>query len=182
MDEPRFDPGGFWEFHLSGGAVRTREGRRVVVLPEAVAGPLVRLALDQGDEVLLSEIGAALGEEAAASLGADLTERAPETVLGHARSVVALFGLGRLSLDRWGDALVAKLEGAPALHSEGLAALLGGLFGALGRAEVGCVSAGAGLFILVHPDVADAVRAWVAEGADLATITGRLAPAAGAAS
>lgn len=182
MDEPRFDPGGFWEFHLSGGAVHTREGRRVIVLPEDVAGPLVRLALDQGDEVLLAELGTALGAEAAASLGANLTERSPETVLGHARSVVALFGLGRLSLEQWGDALVAKLEGAPALHTEGLAALLGGLFGALGGAEVQCVAAGDGLFLVLHPHIADAVRAWVAEGADLAAITARLAPAAGATS
>jgi hypothetical protein len=182
MDEPRFDPGGFWEFHLSGGAMRTREGRRVVVLPEDVAGPLVRLALDQGDQVLLSEIGAALGAECAASLGEGLDERSPETVLGHARSVVALFGLGRLSLDRWGDALVAKLEGPPALHHEGLAALLGGLFGALGGTEVGCVSAGGGLFVLVHPDVVDAVHGWISEGADLAAISARLAPATGGAS
>ena len=127
MDEPRFDPGGFWEFHLSGGAVHTREGRRVVVLPEDVAGPLVRLALDQGDEVLLAELGTALGAEAAASLGANLTERSPETVLGHARSVVALFGLGRLSLEQWGDALVARLEGMitdPVYEGKSMAGLI----------------------------------------------------------
>lgn len=182
MDEPRFDPGGFWEFHLHGGAVRTRAGRRVVVLPEDVAGPLVRLALDQGDQVLLAEVGAALGAEAAVTLGAELGERSPENVLGHARSVVALFGLGRLSLDRWGDALVAKLEDAPALHHKALAALLGGLFGALGRTEVGCVSAGDGLFVLVHPDIVDAVRGWVTEGADLAAISARLTRPQGAVS
>ena len=182
MDEPRFDPGGFWEFHLSGGALRTREGRRVVVLPENVAGPLFRLALDHGDQVLLSEIGASLGAEAAAALGEGLQERAPETVLGHARSVVALFGLGRLSLDRWGDALVATLEGAPALHGDALAALLGGLFSALGSAVVSCVSIGGGRFILVHPDVADAVRGWVAGGADLGGVIARLAHPAGGAS
>jgi len=180
MDEPRFDPGGFWEFHLSGGAVRTREGRRVVVLPENVAGPLVRLALDQGDQSLLTEIGAGLGAEAVASLGDGLQERSPETVLGHARSVVALFGLGRLSLDRWGDMLVATLDGAPELHSDGLAALLGGLFGALGGIEVGCVSAGGGRFLLVHPDVVDAVSAMVASGAELGSVASQLAPSGGA--
>lgn len=182
MDEPRFDPGGFWEFHLNGGAVRTREGRRVIVMPEDVAGPLVRLALDQGDQVLLSEIGAALGAEAAATLGEDLGERSPETVLGHAASVVALFGLGRLSLERWGDAVVASLSGAPALHGEALAALLGGLFSALGGMEVGCAALGDGRFVLVHPDVVDAVRGWVAEGADLGAVAARLAAPAGAAS
>lgn len=182
MDEPRFDPGGFWEFHLSDGAVRTRAGRRVVVMPEHVAGPLVRLALDQGDQVLLSEIGAALGAEAAASLGDGLVERSPESVLGHAAGVVALFGLGRLSLEQWGDAVVATLADAPALHGDGLAALLGGLFGALGGTDVGCVAAGGGRFLLVHPDVVDAVHGWVASGADVGAIAARLAQVTGGAS
>jgi hypothetical protein len=180
MDEPRFDPGGFWEFHLSGGAVRTRAGRRVVVLPEDVAAPLLRLALAQGDERLLAQLGAALGAEAVETLGGDVETRSPETVVGHLKSVVALFGLGRLSLERWGDALVLTLDGAPPLPADALGALLGGLLGALGGADARCIPTQDGRFVVVHADVAAAVRAWAAEGAAPGVIAARLAPAGAA--
>jgi hypothetical protein len=180
MDEPRFDPGGFWEFHLSGGAVRTRAGRRVVVLPEDVAAPLLRLALAQGDARLLTHLGAALGAEAMDTLGGDVEARSPETVVGHLKSVVALFGLGRLSLERWGDALVVTLDGAPPLPADALGALLSGLFGALGEAEARCVPTQDGRFVIVHADAVATVRAWAAEGAGPGMIAARLAPSGGA--
>ncbi len=179
MDEPRFDPGGFWEFHLSGGAVRTRAGRRVVVLPEDIAAPLLRLALAQGDERMLAQLGAALGAEAVETLGGDVEARTAETVVGHLKSVVALFGLGRLSLERWGDALVVTLDGAPPLPADALGALLGGLFGALGGDAVRCVPTEDGRFVVVHAEAAEAVRAWAAEGVGPGVIAARLAPAGG---
>lgn len=182
MDEPRFDPGGFWEFHLSGGAVRTRNGRRVVALPEDVVATLLRLALAQGDETLLARIRAALGEEAAATLEGDPGARSPETVLGHVKSVVALFGLGRLALEQWGHVLVATLDGAPPLPPDALAALLGGLFAALGGRDARCVATREGRFVVVHAEAAAAVRSWAAEGAEPGVIATRLGPASEAAS
>ncbi len=64
----------------------------------------------------LEQLGASLGEEAAAAL----KKRRPETnslateeVAEELGGELSLCGLGSLSLERWGEALVARVEGCP---------------------------------------------------------------------
>jgi hypothetical protein len=174
MDDARFDPGAFWEFHLASGAMHTREGLRVAALPFDVLTALVGHAVARGDLALVRRVGAALGAEARASLPADPAGLTPEAVLGHAGTVTALFGLGRLGLVRYGDALLATLPGATDLGDDAVAALLAGLLEVLADAPVACVAVGGGRFLVLSPEAAGAVGAWVSQGAGLGAVLDRL--------
>jgi hypothetical protein len=171
------DPAGFFEFDLAGGEVRARSGHRVLVLSDTVVAPLVSAAVQNGDLTAVRRLGRHMGEEVANALGGELGDAPPDLVLGHAATVVSLFGWGRLHLERWGDALCARLEGLPQLDADHLAiaALLGGLFSALARKEVACVPVSAeGHFLLVDPHIAEQVWNWSRSGDDVAAIVGRL--------
>lgn len=176
MSQPRFDPAGFYQFNLADGAVRTRAGGRVLVLSDSAIAPLISTAVQHGDLTAVRRLGKQIGDQIVDSLGGPADERPPETVLGHAASVLALFGWGRLSLVRFGDALVARVEGAPALDEDhlGVAALLGGVFSSLAHREVACVPVDAERFLLVSPHVAEQVWTWSKEGHGLAAIIDRL--------
>lgn len=191
MSQPSpFDPGGFFEFDLAGGEVRARSGNRVLVLSDTVVAPLVSAAVQNGDLTAVRRLGRHMGEEVARALGGEAREAAPELVLGHAAAVVSLFGWGRLRIERWGDALSARLDQLPQLDADHLAiaALLGGLFSALARQEVACVPvssiAGAegtsAQFLLVDPHIAEQVWNWSRTGDDVPAIVSRLAIPAGA--
>ncbi len=176
MPEPRFDPGGFYEFNLAEGAVRTRHGDRVVVLSDTVLGPLVAGAVRNGDLTAIRTLGRDVGSHVRESLGGSPAEAPPETVLGHAASILSLFGWGRLGFEQWGDALVATLSHAPVLdeQQQAVAALLGSMFSRLIDHDVACVPVADGKFLVLNPGVAEQVWAWVVQGRDLPAIVGRL--------
>jgi hypothetical protein len=184
MAQPSFDPGAFFTFDLRGGQVHTREGRRVLVLSDSVLAPLVAAAVANGDLTVVRRLGRHMGEEVRASLGGTADEIPVDVVLGHLGGVLALFGWGRIQLDRWGDALVARVEHAPAIDTEqlALAALLGGLFSSVTGRDVACVPVGTNVeFLLVAPVIAETVWGWARTGEDVASIVARLAPEAQAA-
>ena len=174
-----FDPAAYYTFDLAVGAVRNRHGDRVLVFSADAVGPLVATAARHGDLTSVRTFGKRMGEYAAQSLSADAGSSAPELVLNHASGTLSLLGWGQLSLERWGRALVLRLDGAPDLDGGrlGLAALLGGLFTSLGGQDVACVPVGeASRFIVVHPQVAETVWTWTKEGAGLPEVVARLMP------
>ncbi|MDQ3031533.1 MAG: hypothetical protein M3Y87_03890 [Myxococcota bacterium] len=178
------DPAGFFEFDLAGGEVRARSGNRVLVLSDTVVAPLVSAAVHNGDLTAVRRLGRHMGEEVASAIGSDAGDSTPELVLGHAATIVSLFGWGRLHLERWGDALCARLEKLPQLDADHLAiaALLGGLFSALAKQEVACVPVSTdGRFLLVDPQIAEQVWNWSRGGDDVPAIVGRLQSSAEAA-
>jgi hypothetical protein len=176
MTDTAFDPGGFYEFDLGRGTVRTQAGSRVVVLSDNVLAPLVSAAATQGDLTAVRRLGKQLGEQILGNVGGDVTVAPPARVLGHAAAVLGLFGWGRLGLERWGDALVATLTDMPVLDDAqlGVAALLGGIFTSLGGREVACVPVSGAKFLLVDPGIADHVWNWAQEGSSIAGIVDRL--------
>ncbi len=179
MADTAFDPGGFFEFDLARGAVSSRGGERVLILSDDVVAPLIAAAVNNGDLTAVRKLGKHLGEAAAGGIDGEPASKRPELVLGRAADVLSLFGWGRLRVERWGDALVAALEGLPALDDAhlGVAALLGGLFSSLADREVACVPVSeAGRFLLVDPSVAQQVWKWSRGGDDVPAIVGRLAP------
>ena len=177
MTDTAFDPGGFFEFDLASGAVRTRGGERVLVLGEGALAPLVAAAVKNGDLTAVRKLGKQLGDAAAEGL-ASTSSSTPEVVLARAADVISLFGWGRLTVDRWGDALSARVDGLPALDEAhlGVSALLGGLFSALADREVACVPVSEdGLFLLVDPSIAQQVWKWSRAGDGVPAIVARLA-------
>jgi hypothetical protein len=123
-----FDPKGFYEFDLARGAVSTRGGARVIVLSDTVVASLVSAAVETGDLTVLRELGKQIGAQVVASLGGAVFDDSPEQVLAHTSGWLGVLGWGRLGFERWGQALVAVMEGVPALDEDslGIAALLGG--------------------------------------------------------
>ena len=178
-EPPRFDPADFFRFDLEGGAVRTRGGARVVVLAAEAVGPLVAAAVARGDLTAMRRFGRQVGGQVADSLGASPAEAPADVVLGHLRPLFALFGWGALRAERWGDALVMKVDDPPQLDEErlALAALLGGALSAASGRDVACVPLPEEGFLVVAPDVAEQVWRWAHEGVGLLDILGRLAPA-----
>ena len=177
MTDATFDPGGFLSFDLNAGSIHSREGARMLLLSDAVLAPLVSAAVSNGDLTAVRKLGRELGDATARAVP-DANSRPAEQVLSSAAAVLAVFGWGRLEIQRWGDALVAHVEGLPALDDDhlGVAALLGGLFSALASAEVACVPVSEdGRFLLVSPEVAQKVWKWSRGGDDVAAIVGRLA-------
>lgn len=170
-----FDPGGFFEFDLARGAVRDRAGERVLVLSGGSLSPLITAAVKAGDLTAVRRLGKHLGE--AAARGIDPRSSTPEVVIGRAADVLSLFGWGRLNVDRWGDALTARVDGLPELDDDhlGIAALLGGLFSVLAEREVACVPVSRdGIFLLVDPTVAQQVWKWSRAGDGVPAIVARL--------
>lgn len=179
MSQTNFDPGGYFEFDLAKGAVRSRDGERLLVLSDNVVAPLVSAAVEAGDLTAVRRLGRQLGASAKGELGGDTGPLPAEDVLGAAAGLLGIFGWGRLTVDRWGDALVAILDELPGLDTEhlGVAALLGGLFSSLSDREVACVPvSNDGIFLVVDPSVAQQIWKWSRAGDDIATIVGRLAP------
>ncbi len=178
---PAFDAGGFYEFDLTAGSVKDRGGERVVVLTEAVFTPLVQSAVQNGDLTALRELGSALGARVQASVG-DQAAASPSAVFDAVAGLLAVFGWGRLEVQRWGDALALRLHDAPAHDEHGLAvsALLGGLMSTLGDSDAACVPVADGSFLLVAAEIAEEVWGWAQEADDVATLVARLAPGGGA--
>ncbi len=176
MHDGRFDPGGFYEFNLAGGTVRTRAGGRVVVLPDDTLAALISSAARDGDLTPLRRLGEALGDLVVDAIDRPASVLSPEAILGQASMATALFGWGRLAFERWGPALVIVVGDLPPVDEDdlGAAALLGGLFSRLSQQQVACVPTGNSRFIMVDLEVAETVWAWFKEGADLPSIVGRL--------
>lgn len=177
MPEPQFDPGAFFQFDLAHGAVRARGGTRVLVLSQSVLAPLIATAVQNGDLTAVRALGNQLGQSVASSLGHGPMDRSPEAVLGHAANLIALYGWGRLQLERWGDALTLVVEELPPLDDDNLAvaALLGGLFSTLSEQEVACVPIGTtNRYLMVDPQIAEYVWSWSKDGESLGQIISRL--------
>jgi hypothetical protein len=177
MTETNFDPGGFFQFDLAHGRVRTRGGARVLVLAENVLAPLIVNAVQSGDLTAIRQLGSQLGSIVAQSLPAPASSLPPQVVISHAGGVMSLYGWGRLKLEQWGGALVLVVEGLPPLDEDNLAvaALLGGIFSTLCSAEVACVPmARTTKYIMVDPRIAEQVWTWSKSGDNLATIASKL--------
>ena len=178
MGEPQFDPNRFFSFDLSRGSVTTQGGARVLVLTENVLAPLIATAVRGGDLTAVRELGSQLGSYVATTLGKPAVELSPEVVVAHAANVMALYGWGRVQLERWGDALALDVQQIPPLDGENLAvaALLGGMFSALSGREVACVPIGSSKrYLVVDPMVAERVWAWSKSGETVGAIVSRLA-------
>lgn len=181
MSEPRFDPGGFYEFDLDVGAMRTREGARVLVLSEDVLAPLISAAVYGGDLTPVRRLGTQLGQVVAAGLS-DASKATPEEVISHVAGTLGMFGWGQVSMSRFGDAVVVRTESPPELDADhlGMAALLGGIFTELSDAEVACVPIEDGhVFMMVDPEIAETVWNWAKEGLGAGGIVERLVVTAG---
>jgi hypothetical protein len=175
---PRFDPTRAVVFDLTRGQLRDDEGNGRLNVP---ADALLRLCLAAGVEAR-RDFGRGLGSEVGRRIQRRLGDGAgnvgAEAWVEHLGGELALLGLGNLSFERWGKALVVAVAGAPHGAEELIAALLeGALQRALGRDTAAVVLGTADDFVrlaLLNPQAADRARGWLAEGARWTEVLERL--------
>jgi hypothetical protein len=110
MTESWFDPKHAVRFDLPRGTVRARgdEGR-VVLVPTSALDDLVRSLPPEATEALARSLGAAIGRRAAARMG-DPQGTSVEEFVAQLAGEAAVAGVGALSVERWGRALVVVVE------------------------------------------------------------------------
>jgi hypothetical protein len=128
MPAPAFDAKGAVRFDLPSGAASDVRGTRLILLPAAALD-----ALEPGVLAHLgSELGRGCGARVAARLGGDASVRTTEleAVATHLAGEIAIAGIGALSIERWGRALVLVVDNAGVANDGFIGAALGGALGA----------------------------------------------------
>lgn len=111
MDTSSFDPTRAVVYDLSRGQVSLQGRSPVLVLAaDALAEVCARL-----DAAALRQFGGALGKQAGTRIRErlDATAATLETMVDQLGGEVGLAGLGSLAIERWGQALVVRIEGCP---------------------------------------------------------------------
>lgn len=128
------------QVRLSGGA----DSGRSALVPVAVLRVLLGAAGDEAAASAGRSLGASLGQRLSARAG-DARPAGLDAVVLELATEFALAGLGVLSLERWGKALVVRLDDAPLAGASAdafLAGVVEGLFAAVGQREVRAVALG----------------------------------------
>lgn len=163
-----YDAAGFLEFQLSVGAVETRSGERVLVLPDALLRPLFESG--EARAALATQLAAAVTQAVPDPSGAS-----PETLGTALRGVFAVHGLGFPTLERWGSGLVLRWEVRPScVEDDAAAAMLTVLFEKVAGADLlVCEPVGDDRFLMIAASHADRVRSLRQEGLGLGAILDR---------
>jgi hypothetical protein len=108
-----FDPTRAVRFDLPRGSVRTgAEGDRVLLVPTSALEDIVLSAPTEAVEALGRALGSAIGRRAAARM-ANPQAAGIEEFVTHLAGEAAVAGIGVLSVERWGRALVVVVEDSP---------------------------------------------------------------------
>jgi len=168
MTDSLFDLGHAVRFDLASGTVRARgQEDRLVLLPATALENLLLYAPAESGVALGKALGESIGKRVASRVGASGAQSVDEfaTILA---GEAAIAGIGALSFERWGRALVIVIEHSP-LPVPLLAPLVGAaLEAASGRTAPSTLLAheGHAVRVLVASQSGiDRVRGWMASGA-----------------
>lgn len=182
MPQLPFDPSQAVTFDFAHGRVQLDDAPACVLVPAPALVELARAAGGEGRAILARAVGAPIGRRVARRLssGEGPLGASIETVVEQLGGEFALVGLGSLSLERWGRALIFVFDHSP-LGDEGdelLAALLdAALESATGR-PARCVplmrDAARVRLLVANERAAERVRAWLGEGVGWGEVLARL--------
>lgn len=129
METSTFDPTRAVVFDLARGQVALEGGGSLLLVPTDV----MATACSQLDATIVRQLGSALGKQAGSRARPRLPQPGSatlETIIEQLGGELSLGGFGALSMERWGQALVARIEGYP-LAAQGQELLAGFVEGAL---------------------------------------------------
>jgi len=154
-------------FDLAHGAVRaSASDDRLLLVPLAALLELAGSAPPAAVEAFGRALGTAIGRRAAARIG-DASGTSLEGFVTQLAGEVALAGVGVLSIERWGRALVVVLESSP-LPGGLVAALVGAALEAASGRKVAIAllsqDAGAARLLVSSERAVGRVREWMASG------------------
>jgi hypothetical protein len=167
-------------FDLPRGSVHGAGEERAVLVPASIFADLIFAA---GLEVAVSialQLGESMGRRVALRLGGrDGVRRAAlEDMATALAAELSLAGLGALSLERWGKAMLFVIHNAPPMEQRFLPALFEGALASSTGSPAHCAvvaSDSASVRILVGSATAlDRVREWIAQGTGWAEAVARL--------
>jgi hypothetical protein len=167
MAAPSFDPTRAVRFDLPNGSVLAggENGERVLLVPTNALDDLVLSAPPEAVEALGRALGAAIGRRAAARL--DPASAPIEAFVTQLAGEAAVAGVGALSIERWGRALVVVVEDSPLVGTL-LAPLVAAAVEAASGRKVSCALLSRderAARVLLGSDGAIArVREWIASG------------------
>jgi hypothetical protein len=166
MVGPSFDPRHAVRFDLPHGSVRAGgEAERVLLVPSSALDELVLSAPPEAVEALGRALGAAIGRRAAARM--DAKTASVEAFVTQLAGEAAIAGIGALSVERWGRALVVVVEGSPLVGTLLAPLVASAIEAAAGRAVSATILArderAARLLVASEAGVGR-VRDWVASG------------------
>jgi hypothetical protein len=118
MAAPSFDATHSIQFDLGRGNVRAGD-EQVLLVPASALAHLTTVATPEANETLGRALGAAIGRRARSRLqdiAQDVTQASIEMVVTQLAGEAALAGIGSLSIERWGRAVVVLVEGSPLAH------------------------------------------------------------------
>jgi len=113
MAVPSFDPTHAVRFDLPHGSVRAGGdgGERVLLVPTSALDDLVLSAPQEAVEALGRALGTAIGRRTAARM--DPSNAPIDAFVTQLAGEAAIAGVGALSIERWGRALVVVVEDSP---------------------------------------------------------------------
>jgi hypothetical protein len=113
MVAPSFDPTHAVRFDLPRGSVHTKgDDGRVLLVPTAALDDLVLSASPAAVEALGRALGAAIGRRAAARM-VDPQSALIDDFVAQLAGEAAIAGVGALTVERWGRALIVVVEDSP---------------------------------------------------------------------
>ena len=157
-------------FDLPRGSVHGAGEERGVLLPASV---FAELFLAAGPEVAVSiafQMGQSMGKRVAQRLGGrdGVWEATLEGVVTALAAEISLAGLGALSLERWGKAMLFVIHNGPVIEAKFFAALFEGAVASSTGSPAKCAvvaSDPGGMRILVASATGiDRVRGWISQG------------------
>jgi hypothetical protein len=178
-----FDPTHAVRFDLPRGSVTAGSDERHVLLPCAALDDLVLIAGPEAACSVGRALGSSIGKRIASRLGgADaLRGSSIERVVTDIARELAVSGLGALSIERWGRALVIAVDRPAVADLAFLASILEGVLEGATDTPVRCASLGregAIVRVLVASDSAiTRARAMLNQGAAWGDVLARLHPA-----
>lgn len=180
MSEPHFDPALALKLDFDLGQVTLRGQGPCLVVPKGALLDLLQAAGDEATRNFGQQLGVEIGRRLVENLGSSIETVRVESFVEHLGGELALLGLGALTVERWGQALVIVIAGAPA-SSTGSSLLGAVVAGALQRA----LSRDASIVELTRDDdllrllvvsrtTETEVRQWLTEGVPWGTVLTRL--------
>lgn len=165
MAAPSFDATHSIQFDLGRGNVRSGD-EQVLLVPANALASLTAVAPAEASQGLGRAIGAAIGRRARARLD-DVAEASIEAVVTQLAGEAALAGIGSLSIERWGQALVVLVEASPLAHSLLAPLVASALEAIFGRAVWCALLSGEdphARLLVASERSTERVREWIASG------------------
>jgi hypothetical protein len=122
----KFDPTHAVTFDVAKGTVKTGQDDRVVLVPKGALADVINAVGDVGARALGSAIGRAAGEHMLATMGSvqKIREAALDVVVTQLAGELSIRGIGLVSMERWGRAMVIAIDSPISTSGEFLAGVI----------------------------------------------------------